>query len=657
MAIAPMAKVMIVTHRSQAEQLLEALQTDGICQVLNAEEAMVSKNAPELAPKNELPADARNLLARLERAIAFLQNFSERPKGLQTLLAPRAVVEENEYKRVVSDRRLHGIIEESENIQAESEKLNGRADDLRNLLKMLEPWAALKTPVEEIGTLNTTACLAGMLPAQHFQQTESRLSELDAAIQHVGNAENNCACLVVCLKHSLPEVQKLLRSAEFEQVNFAPLAGMPADLIRRHRKSLDETDAELKKMQEQAARLAQNLLNLEILYDHYNNLLQREKTQSTAPATEHTVILEGWVRRKDYKKLEKTVSNFHAAGVMEIQPAEGEEIPVEIENKKVVKPFEVITRLYGMPVHFNVDPTVFLAPFFALFFALCLTDAGYGIIIAALTVLFIKKMQGDKKFMWMMGICAVCTVVAGALTGGWFGDAIQKFLPALEPLRQKCMWFDPLGNPLMFFKLSLIFGYIHIMTGLIVAFIHNLRRKDYLAACCDQLTWLVMLNSIVLFGLARASIISAKLTALFAALAIPAAVVILTLSERQGGVAQRLGLGAYNLFSTVFYLGDILSYARLMALGMVTAGFGMAINVIVEMVADIKVPVLGYILAVVIFIAGHLFNAGMSALSAFVHTLRLQFVEFFPKFFVGGGRQFQPLAKQYKHICIATESK
>jgi V/A-type H+-transporting ATPase subunit I len=657
MAIAPMAKVMIVTHRSQAELLLEALQTDGICQVLNAEEAIVSKDAPELAPPNESGAGARNLLVRLERAIALLQNFSERPKGLQTLLAPRAVVAENTYKKVVSDRGLHSVIEESENIQAESEKLNSRAEDLRSLLKMLEPWAPLQTPVEEIGTLDTTACLAGMLPAQNFQQTKDSLSELDAAVQLVGNAENKYACLVVCLKQSLPEAQKLLRSAEFEQVNFAPLAGTPAELIRRHRKSLDEVTGRLKKLREQAAKLSRNLLNLQILYDHYNNLLEREKTQSTAPATEHTVILEGWVRRRDYKKLEKTVSNFEAAGLTEIQPADDEDIPVEIENKKAVKPFEVITRLYGMPVHLNVDPTAFLAPFFALFFALCLTDAGYGILIVVLMVLFIKKMQGDKKFMWMMGICAAATIVAGALTGGWFGDAIQKFLPALKPLRQKCLWFDPLENPLTFFKLSLVLGYIQIMTGLIVAFIHNLRGKDYLAAFCDQLTWLVMLNSIAGLGLAKAAVISPKLTGLFAILAVPPAVVIFALSERQGGVAQRLGLGAYNLFSAVFYLGDILSYARLMALGMVTAGFGMAINVIVEMVADIKVPVLGYILAVVIFIAGHLFNAGMSALSAFVHTLRLQFVEFFPKFFVGGGRQFQPLAKQYKHIYIATESK
>jgi V/A-type H+-transporting ATPase subunit I len=254
--------------------------------------------------------------------------------------------------------------------------------------------------------------------------------------------------------------------------------------------------------------------------------------------------------------------------------------------------------------------------------------------------------------MWMFGICGAATVVAGALTGGWFGDAIQQFVPALKPLREKMMWFDPLEDPMMFFKLSIVLGYFQILFGISVALVHNLKQKQYIAAVFDQLTWIVMLNSIVLFGLAKGGVIAKPLAGVFGLLALVPAVGIVAFSERDGGWGQRIGMGAYNLFSAVFFLGDILSYARLMALGMVTAGFGMAINVIVKMVLDIPVPVLGVVLAILIFVGGHLFNAAMSILSAFVHTLRLQFVEFFPKFFVGGGRLFEPLAKQYNHVYI-----
>jgi V/A-type H+-transporting ATPase subunit I len=653
MAVARMAKIIIVSHRSQASELLEALQREGICHILNADEAIVSRDYPDIAASAERPKDIEGILSRLQKSIAFLKKHAHAQKGLAGVFSPRAVINEQSYKRVVSDEKILTTIEKCEQLEASMEKTNSEIDNLQNTLDMLRPWSSLETPVEEIGRLSQATCWAGLIPTQHLEQIEEKLGELGAAMQKIGTADNRVACLVACLKEQTDEVQKLLRSAEFEPANFESMKGTASELIREHSEKLEKAQSQLDSYTEQAATLSENLLNLEILYDHYQNLLNREQTRDTAPATESTVLLEGWVKEHDLNRLERLVSDFDVSSLTKIEPAEDEKIPVEIENKHAIKPFEVITRLYGMPRHFEVDPTVFLAPFFAIFFALCLTDAGYGLVLVALMTLFIWKMQGDKKLLWMLGICGAVTVIAGALTGGWFGNAIQTFILG-KPNKSIALWFDPFEKPMTFFILSLALGYFQIMAGLAIGLGHSLKRRDYLSAVCDYLSWLVMLNSVVLFLAAKFGAVPAPIGKVFGIIALFPAVLIMLFSERQGAWAGRIGMGIYNLFSTIFYMGDVLSYLRLMALGMVTGGLAMAINVIVEICS--KIPLAGILIAVVVFIGAHAFNIAINTLGAFVHTLRLQYVEFFPKFFVGGGKQFVPLSKEYQHIYITKET-
>lgn len=651
MAIAQMTKIMIVTHRSEAVELLEVLQEEGIVQVLDAEKAMVSKEWPELQVDVKRPKDLEDMVLRLDRAIVFLKDYAGKGAAVSAL-SPRVVVGRREYAKVVGGKEALDLLEETDTVEAQIERLGTECENVNGRLEGLLPWRHLETPVEEIHQLKTAVCFTGLLPHQYFSDVGARLTELAAAIEQVGATGNMHACVVGCLKDSAGEVQKVLRGGSFEVVNFEGMSGVVAGMIAECREKLADLRKQLEEARTKAAKLAGKRVSLQILFDHYQNVLNREITRARAPASESVVLLEGWVKKKDFKRLEKLVGGFNASSVEKIEPAEDETIPVEIENNTAIRPFEVVTRLYGMPQHFDVDPTIFLAPFFALFFGLCLTDAGYGLVLMVATACFIRKMQGDKKLMWMLMVCGGATVVAGALTGGWFGDAVQQFVPKLGIVRERMMWFDPLENPMMFFGLSLVLGYVQIISGLTIAFVHNLREKDYIAAACDQLTWLVMLNALVVFGVSTTVPSMAGVGSFCGKLAILPAVTIVLFSQREGPIAGRLGMGAYQLFSAIFYMGDVLSYLRLMALGMVTAGLAMAVNVIAGIVTDIPFG-LGYLLAALIFVGGHAFNLVLSGLSAFVHTLRLQYVEFFPKFLMGGGKIFEPLTKEYKHVYLS----
>jgi V/A-type H+-transporting ATPase subunit I len=529
---------------------------------------------------------------------------------------------------------------------------------------MLSPWESLSIPVEELRDLATTAVFVGQIAEQHFDQACQKLTELGAAVESVAQINRMQSAVIVCRNEITPDVQKALRSVEFEAASFEGLSGTVSENIAAAQKRLEEIQKEQGLLIQQISDLAQNKLNLQILFDHLQNLHGRLLAHSAAPATDHAVFLEGWAKKKQLGRLEKLVAQFDACDVTAIEPAVGEEPPVEIDNGPMSEPFETVTRLYGMPAASDVDPTVFLAPFFALFFGICLTDAAYGLIMIGFLWWLLRKIKGGSKFVMMLIFCSVTTVIAGALTGGWCGDMIQKFTffnggtpnvvdTIFEKMRMRLMWFDPLEKPMYFFNISLGLGYLQIIMGVFIGFVHKFRRGEKTEAVFDHLSWFIWLNSLTVFGLGKAGVLPSWLGTAAGIIAIVPALMILLFSEREGNWGARIGMGFYNVFSTVFYVGDVLSYIRLMALGMVTAGFGMAVNEIVRGVMD--KGVIGWIGGAVIFVVMHVFNIANSALGSFVHSMRLQFVEFFTKFLQGGGKEFNPLRQSYRYIEVEKE--
>jgi len=647
MAIAQMTKIMIASYRSDAGGLLEALQRAGIVQVLDAERAMVSKEWPELQVEAARPRDIEELVSRLAVGIDFLKQHATE-KDATSIFDPLLKVDAGEYARIIGGDEAMKLLEETEAVQSEIVRCGADMENAEGHMAKLEPWKSMSGAIEDMAGLEQASCLVGLIPSQHVAAITAELAEMGAAIEIVGAAASVKACVIACMSELASDVQKKLRSVDFEAVSFEGISGSIADNIAQTQEQIQQINSDLAAAKTKAVELAKDKIKLQILFDHRQNLLGREMTKSVVPATDNVLFIEGWAKEKDYKKLEKIVGKFGASSVSKIDIAEGEEPPVEIDNGKATQPFEVITRLYGMPNPADADPTVFLAPFFALFFGICLTDAAYGIVMILFFAWLLRKIKGDKRFMWMMIACSITTVVAGALTGGWCGDAIQKFVPGLNGFRESLMWFDPMEKPMHFFTISLALGYLQIIFGIGVGFWNKFRRGDLAGAMFDHGTWFVWLNCLALFSLSKAGVLPEGLGSVFAIAAAVPAIGIILFSEREGGWGGRIGMGIYNVFSTVFYVGDILSYIRLMALGMVTGGFGMAINQIVVQVKEVEY--IGWLLAAVIFVGGHVFNIANSALGSFVHSMRLQFVEFFTKFIIGGGKEFEPLREKYQHV-------
>jgi len=661
-AIVKIKKVLIVSHRSQAGELLEELQNAGIVEILNSEDTIVARDWPEFGPQVQKPRDTETITNSLSKSIEFLESYCRTKKGLLEALSPKIVVGRSQYRQVVSGKDALSILEKSEKCSSALELLGLEKEKITAHIETLVPWRELNVRLEELKDTQRTSIFTGLLPSHNIEKVTEQLTAQSAVFQTAGSPINHTPCVVICLKEKASEVLKVLRSADFEQINLEQTGGTAAQIIEKDKHALKHIQGLIEKEKTIAKELAENITELEIIADHYKNLSTRQQKQADVPVTETAVFFEGWVRENDFNNLKSIVSKYPYSEVSLIEAAKGEEAPIDIENKPLVKPFEVITRLHSMPLAIDVDPTIFLAPFFTLFFAICLGDAGYGLVTIIALALILKKIQGDKRFFLLFLFCAIGAVIFGAITGSWFGDLIDRLLtqptpqppPAIVVYKNKLMLFDPFAQIKFFLILCLALGYIHLLFAVFISFIHNLRLRDYITAFCDKFSWFVMLNSIVIFGLSKTGfLIPSAVGKFFGILAFVPAVSILLFSCREGGIANRLGMGFFNLFSTIFYVGDVLSYLRLMGLSMVGAGMAMAINIIAKIVLDIHIPYgIGIVLAIIILVAGHLFNLFLSLLGAFVHTLRLQYVEFFPKFFNGGGRAFQPLSNNYKYIVL-----
>jgi V/A-type H+-transporting ATPase subunit I len=491
----------------------------------------------------------------------------------------------------------------------------------------------------------------------------SRETELFAASRTSGKLKEVWCALM----YARAREQQVLDAAVQNGMVFVELPPHIAGTVAEESAKLEARKAEC---EQKEAELLENLKRtasesmpvVQRLSDYWSVLSERYQAMKASDDTESTFRTRLWVPAEALPDLVKRVEAVSPdTAFVADDPEEGDNPPTLLRNNAFNRPAEILTNLYSPPVYGQRDPTSPMAPFFFLFFGMCLGDAGYALVMASVLWLLFRKYRkipaGMRNFMNLFCAGAAATFLYGAITGSFFGDFIDSFflISFLRPLKEALLVVDPMKNPMAILIISLLLGVIHLMFGLGVAAYDEFRRGNYADAVGGKISWILFVLGLLLVGVGGAGILPPFLYNMGIVIAIAGACLVFWYAGRgEKNIFLKVGLGLYALYGSTAYLGDILSYSRLLALGLGSAVIGTVVNLLGKMIAG--VPVIGWTLAIVVVAGGHLFNLAINLLGAFVHAMRLQYVEFFSKFYSGDGVNFNPLRFHTQYVEILDEN-
>jgi V/A-type H+-transporting ATPase subunit I len=600
-------------------------------------------------------------ISDIQSTIGYLSRFAKESGLISRIVSPKIILSPEQYGQIVDHFEETVIIQECRDLERKRGDLLSEIGRVQALMGQLLPWINLDVPLEDLAPTEYTTSLLGLLPPKMLPELMEKASSLTETFELITVLQGKEGTYLVVIFHNAfqQHLLDLLKSLGFEEIKLQDLKGTPGDLYQWCLSRIRELRGMIQTVDEKSRELVHHRQNLQILYDHLSDQLERKKVESHFGQTPETFIIEGWIPAGKWPNFrDKLNEEFDEFALTEVEQMDGETPPIYLENPKPIRPFEVITELYGMPNSREYDPSPFLAPFFFIFFGLCLTDAAYGIILTLTFLFFLQKYRatvGKIKLIWVLFFGGISASFMGAITGGWFGDLVNYLPPSLDFLRKGragLMLFNPMDQVMIFLVIALILGFIQVCFGLVIRMVRNIRDGDWVEALCSPLAWLILINSIVLASLGYRGILPPFLKIIGLALVILSSLTIVLFTDRTTpNRVVRIAWGVFELYGITSYLGDVLSYLRLFALGLATGVIAMVINFLGNIVAGW--PYVGWAMFILIFTIGHLFNIVINGLGAFVHTLRLQYVEFLPKFFQGGGRPFRPFRKN-PHYTIVT---
>ncbi len=635
--IVKMCKLRLIGLLSERNAVVRRLMKLGVTQLAPLE---MSEEEKEAAAKLTVVDDATTRINEIEEelrkirsAIAFLETKLNGKKPPKKSMSYETFVNQDTYK---------GAWEKVFNANDIYSKINGiksEINNLNNLTARLEKWQSLSLPVEIEGTAETFV-LQGTFPAaaEISKLEQEKLLEVST----INEDKDYKYVTVIAHKQIREQAMQLLADAGFTKADLGIKKGLVAKNIETMGKEVITLTDKLNALQAQGESMADNhLATIYNLHDYISNMQERRRVRGNIIKTSSAFFVGGWLPRDSKQLVTDALKDFTVA-IEFVDVAKGEETPVLLRNNKFVYPFEIITEMYSLPKSTTLDPDWLMTPFFIIFFGMMLSDAGYGIaliLICGYAMLKMKLTGMADKLIRLGFICGFSTLFFGALFGGWFGN----LLPAAFGLNVKPLWFDPIADPMRLLFVSLGLGGAHIAVGMAIKAYMLIRDGDVWAAIFDVGFWYMVLGGLTMFLL---GVPVGQYVAIAGVVGL-----ILTQGRHNKNIFGKLFGGIMSLYDITGYLSDILSYARLLALGLATGVIGTVFNTM-GMMGGGFTNIVGAILLIVVVIVGHGFNLAINVLGTYVHASRLQYIEFYGKFYETGGVPFKPLQAKTKYVNI-----
>lgn len=658
MPVVEMRKLVLIGNSSERESLIKLLHTEGCAQIVAASRPEGTRYADKQSALESFGAKKAKIDFILDllkscqieaQALIKAKKISYKPVKKPFLAGKPSLTMEEFYK---TPQLEEGVFDACERLTRLSEELiRNKANDikLRNTVAQLQPYKEVDAKLESFKDTANVGILLGTVPSAKKAVVERAADESACILFYDAGAV--CTVVLIYLKEKYDEIAKVLSDAEFSACTLA-YTGVPAKIIEESEKLLQTNESMREKIIEQIISFEYLLDDCKRLYDYYLIEERKLECEMQTSCTETSYILEAWVPLDRTEELDDKLEKSPLALTYEIrEPLEGEKPPTYVEDNAVVEPYQSVTNMFSAPAYREIDPNPFVAFFFFLFFGMMLADAGYGLILTALTGIVLIKQRPPKgqasliKIVFMGGIS---TVIWGIIFGSYFGYSASD-------LGIWC-WFNPIEEPMNMLYLSLAMGVFQMCFGLGINMVALFKQRKPLAAISGTFSWYFMLLGLALaFGsslIKQIAIPSWVKTLGFVLLGTGVVLLMVSGALSKKGAARVSGAFA-SLYDIINFFSDLMSYTRIFGLGLASAVIGMVFNEIGKVMMNMMpVKALGVVVAAIIFLIGHVFNIGINALGAYVHNSRLQFVEFFGKFYTGGGELFRPLGCEMKYYYI-----